>query len=538
MTYGGALVCAQYGSPLPGTISFSNLVAGGTAFASTRVTEGFGDSFQALSGPTNLNADSGERILIQYSGFPDDAQLFVPDVIAGIDTVKPTSAGDFGLAVSGGSYAPSAAGSLLLARVSGANSSGAGGSPVYLPGPIGSGTVTFDSVSAVPIVNGSAYAVYEVVDANPNSIEYATYPTFLGLLPDGSRNPTITSEAVFFAPSSTVGNATTADPLPRFAPVTALPDCGIVGDCDPVPPKLSIDPPSLQFTAQANAGLQPAQVTILNTGGGTMSWLASMSYTTGSGWLSISPSRGINNAELGTWAVPRNLTPGTYTGTLSVNAGSVAGVVAIPVTLTITAAPGPPAPSIGSILNAASLLPEPVVPGSLTTVMGSAFGGTNVSATFNGLPASIDFSNDTQINLLVPAALAPQTSAQLVITVDGVASLPTAVNVAPFEPGIFAGGIVNQDGTVNNASNGAASGSIIAMWATGLSGSGTITGNTAGQNIAVPYYAGPAPGLPGVQQVNLMIPTSLAPGPTQVFVCGAPAGGPQVCSIPAPLTIR
>jgi uncharacterized protein (TIGR03437 family) len=97
---------------------------------------------------------------------------------------------------------------------------------------------------------------------------------------------------------------------------------------------------------------------------------------------------------------------------------------------------------------------------------------------------------------------------------------------------------VNQDGTVNSATNGAAPGSIIALWATGLSGTGTITGNIGGEGIAVPYYAGPAPGLIGVQQVNLMVPTDLAPGSTQVYVCGAAPSSGKVCSIPAPLGVN
>jgi uncharacterized protein (TIGR03437 family) len=536
VSYGSAFVCAQDGSPLPNTISFSSLIAEGTALANTRVTEGFGGAFQPASGWANLNADSGERILIQYSGFPNDAQLYLPNAIAGSDAVQPTSGGGFGLHVSGGVYAPSAAGSLLLALVPGANSSGAGGSPIYLPGAIGSGPVTLDSVSQIPVVNGSAYAVYEVVDANASSIEYAQYPTFLGLVPDGNRLPTITSEEVFFAPSSTVGVATATDPLPRFVPITALPDCAIVGGCDPTPPQLTSTTTSLEFSEQAGSTYQVANVPVTNSGGGAMPWVASVSYNAGaSGWLSISPSQGFGSGTLQTAALPHSLGPGTYTATLTINAGGVAGVLTIPATLVITT---PPAPAISAVLNAASFLPEPVVPGSLTTVMGTLFGGTNVSASFNSLPATILFSNDTQINLLVPAGLAGQASAQLVVTVDGVSSAPTTVSVAPFEPGIFAGGIVNQDGSVNSATNAAAPSSIIALWATGLSGTGTITGNIGGENISIPYYAGPAPGFIGVQQVNLMVPTDLAPGSTQVYVCGAASGAAAVCSIPAPLTIN
>lgn len=535
VSYGGALVCAQDGSPLPATIGFNSLIAQGTALANTRVTEGFGDSFQAASGWANFNADLGERILVRYTGFPNDAAVLAPDVIAGSDALQPTSGGGFGLAVSGGKYAPSAAGSLLLARVAGADANGAGGSPVYRPGAIGSGTVSFDGVSQIPVVNGAAYVVYEVVDANPNAIEWGQYPTFLGLQPDGSRVATIVSETVVFAPSSTVGVATASDPLPRFAPLTALPDCAIVGDCDPIPPKLSSDTATLQFTEQSGGGYQVANVAVVNSGGGAMPWVASASYSAGgTGWLSITPSQGIGNGSIQTVALPHTLAPGVYTATLTINAGAVAGVLTIPATLTVTS---PPLPTIASVLNAASLLPGPVVPGSITTVMGTLFGATNVSATFNNLPAAILFSDDTQINLLVPAGLAGQTSAQLVVTAGGLSTAPTTVSVANFGPAIFSGGIVNQDGTVNSVSNGAAPGSIVALWATGLSGTGTITGNIGGQTIGVPYYAGPAPGLIGVQQVNLVVPTNLAPGATQVYVCGNAQSG-VACSIPVPLAVN
>ena len=177
------------------------------------------------------------------------------------------------------------------------------------------------------VVNGSAYAVYEVVDANPSAIEWAQYPTFLGLLPDGSRAATITSEEVFFAPSSNVGVATAGDPLPRFVPLTALPDCGIIGDCDPIPPKLSSDTASLQFTEQSGGGYQVANVAVVNSGGGAMPWVASVTYSAaGSGWLSVTPSQGVGNGAIQTVALPHTLAPGVYTATLTINGGPVAGV--------------------------------------------------------------------------------------------------------------------------------------------------------------------------------------------------------------------
>ena len=111
------------GSPLPSVITLANLFDRGTAFFSTRVTEGFAAAFQTK----DAFSDTGTRIMVRYSGFPAAARLFVPDFVAGSDAVQPTAGGDLGLTASGGQYAPSATGSLFLIRVTGADENGAGG---------------------------------------------------------------------------------------------------------------------------------------------------------------------------------------------------------------------------------------------------------------------------------------------------------------------------------------------------------------------------------------------------------------------------
>src|SRR5258708_10340856 len=111
------------GSSLPSTITLANLLARGTSFFSTRLTEGFASSFQ----PKDPLSDTGTRIMVRYSGFPAGARIFVPDYLAGSSAVQQTAGGDLGVAASGGQYAPSAAGSLLLVRVTGADAAGSRG---------------------------------------------------------------------------------------------------------------------------------------------------------------------------------------------------------------------------------------------------------------------------------------------------------------------------------------------------------------------------------------------------------------------------
>jgi len=290
------LICSQAGSPLPTNLTFGNLLSGGTSFASTRVTEGFGDAFEAKSQSDNLNADTGTRIIIQYSNFPAGAQLYAPDVVAGSDALQPTGGGDFGVAASGGQYKPSTNGSLLLARVLNANANGAGGVPVFTPSSPGSGAVSFNNVNPIALTSGSGVLVYEVVDSNPNVVETAQFPTFLGLAPNLVSGSVITTTNVYLAPLSTVETGTANDPIPRFLAVTPLTDCTILGDCNAsYLPGLYVDTSAVTITAQAGSTYQVAYVIINNKGGGVLHWSVAIEYVTGSGWLTVSPSSGTNN---------------------------------------------------------------------------------------------------------------------------------------------------------------------------------------------------------------------------------------------------
>src|SRR5262249_18459068 len=126
----------------------------------------------------------------------------------------------------------------------------------------------------------------------------------------------------------------------------------------------------------------------------------------------------------------------------------------------------------------------------------------------------------------------------LVVTVDGISSKGRPVQLAPFAPAIFSRVVFNQDGSVNSVNNPAAPSSVVVVYATGLSGTGRITGRIQDQDIDLPYYAGPAPGYPGVQQVNLTIPDGLTGLTADLFVCGTPPGGSKVCSTAVPVAIR
>ena len=439
-SFSSKIICGPNGSPLPDNPnSFASLLAANAVFSSTRVTEGFADSFTPKSAWQGLNADTGVRIMVRYTGFPAGARLFVPNVVAGSDAIQPTAGGDFGVPASGGRYAPGANGSLLLSLVQSPDANGAGGTVAYTPGPAGSAAVSFDAMSEVTLANGSGSAVYEVVDANPSVQESAQFPTFLGLGPTSNGGAVTTEASISFAPVSTVMTANAQAPIPRFLMAPVPPDCSIVGDCGAkYLPSLAVVESSLKYTAPAGSNFQVDYVQVQNASGGVMHWTTTVKYLSGSGWLRLSPTDGTNNGTIRVDALPGNLTPGTYNAILTVDAGPLAGSRDVPITLVITASPPPPVPTptVAGVVNAATFAKGALAPGSIATLMGSKFSGTSLTVTFDGLPAQILFSNDTQINLLVPAALQSKTSTQLVVQVNGVASAPQTVSLTPFAPGI------------------------------------------------------------------------------------------------------
>jgi uncharacterized protein (TIGR03437 family) len=273
-------------------------------------------------------------------------------------------------------------------------------------------------------------------------------------------------------------------------------------------------------------------------------------YQNGSGWLTLDNAGGQNNGSVRVYAQSLNLTSGIYKATVVIDAGPMAGSITIPVTLTAiapqlppptpTPAPTPTVPqvTVTSVVNAATFSPTALVPGSLGTVLGTNLSGKNVGVTFDGKPATLLYVSATQINLQVPPDLGAKTSASMVVTVDGTSSAPTAVALSPAWPGIFNPGVLNQDNTVNSAANPAHAGGIVQVFATGIPGTVTVSGSIGGQSNLVPLYAGPAPGITGVQQVNLKVPSGVSGSTAPLIVCAAVAGGAQpYCSAAATLFV-
>ena len=412
-----ALACDQSGSKGVSTLSFAAFIASNTVFAETRLTEGFAYAFAPKSDAQSIDADTGTRILVQYSGAPTTAALYVPEVIAGSDATEPTSAGAHGLPISGGKYTPGGNGSLLLSLVRGADSNGAGGTPLYTPS--GSATVSFDTLAQVPMTNGAGYAVYEVMAAANNVRETALFPTFVTFPPILTGQSYNILQQISLAPVSNVVEASQTAPIPRFTGAAAPSDCPIIGDCT-----------------------------------------------------------------------------------------------------------APPQPAIANVTNSASNVAGSVVAGSVATVTGSNLSGSSTTVTFNGTPAQMLYQGPGQINLIVPAALAGQASARMAVGVDG-QTVSQMVPLASFSPAIFPGAVLNHDNTLNSAARPAKVGTTVQAWGTGLTANGVVTA-MIGNRVVTPSWWGEAPGIAGVQQINIPVPADLAFTGTAVSftVCEANAAAP------------
>ncbi|MGD0199492.1 MAG: hypothetical protein ABSD27_01940 [Bryobacteraceae bacterium] len=519
-----------HGSAVPASITVGNLFGLGTAVSAQRVTEGFPTAFSARG----TGDDSGTRIMLKYSGFSADARLFVPDAVAGSTAAQPTATGLLHGSATGGTYIPGS-GTLLLVRVIGTDANGAGGTLAFTPA--GPGPLLLDAASEVALGGGAGMAVYEVVDSSPWVLESAEIPTWLGLPPTGGTLEMAPRQTVSFAPVSDVASATATDPIPRFVPSEPPPDCVTLGDCGSFP-ELVVTAPTLEFTAEAGSRTQGAWILVTNGGGSVLDWTASLAFLSGAGWgeLDVDGRGGAVQLRV----LPQRMLPGIYEAVLTIDAGS-AGIQNLPVKLTVTPPSNPLAPQVLAVVHAATFRSGPLVPGSLATLWGTHLGGSAVSVTFEGLPARLLYVGETQINLEVPAGIAGHLSVTMVVTVDGVSTAAQGVDLTPMSPGVFTGGILNQDNTLNSPSNAAAGDSAIQVFATGLPSPdvASITAKIHDVWITTPEYAGPAPGIAGVQQVNLRVPGGWPPMNTTLVVCSTlNSTGERACSPEAPLSVK
>jgi uncharacterized protein (TIGR03437 family) len=155
---------------------------------------------------------------------------------------------------------------------------------------------------------------------------------------------------------------------------------------------------------------------------------------------------------------------------------------------------------------------------------------------FDEVSAPLLFVRRDQINVQVPYGMAGRTACVVQVQFQGALSNPVAMAVAEKAPALFVraggsgqGAILNSDHSPNSSANRAARGRPVVLFATG-EGQTSPPGED-GRLSAFPYpapvlpvsvsiggiaaaleFAGSAPGLAGVLQVNARVPEGVAPG--------------------------
>ncbi len=201
--------------------------------------------------------------------------------------------------------------------------------------PVGGGMIPTQTVNLTPMANGSTPAV------NGLNFSVGIDPSCSAWLSSNVTNGSMPAAVVFTVNPSGLAPNTYSCNVTIAAPSTANPSATIkvslVVPTPPPQPALGSDTPALTFTAALNSGLLTQQIHVLNTGGGTLAFTATVTSSGGS-WLSISSTGGsvLSNGPFAivVTADPSALTPGTYTGSIMLaGAGSTLN---IPVTLTIS----------------------------------------------------------------------------------------------------------------------------------------------------------------------------------------------------------
>ena len=209
-------------------------------------------------------------------------------------------------------------------------------------------------------------------------------------------------------------------------------------------------------------------------------------------------------------------------------------------------------PTANAVVNAASYTPQ-ISPGSLATLFGTHLGGalvtanaplpmslSGVSITVNGRQAPILAVTSNQVNFQVPWETSAG-SAEVIVSVNGFAANSLAVKVSETAPGIFSepGGraaVLNPDNSLNTDANPAKVGSTIEAYLTGsgpvnvamsdglAAGSSPLaeamsqSSATIGPLPAQVSFTGLAPGFVGLTQMNIVVPSGLAPGDYPLIV--------------------
>ena len=326
---------------------------------------------------------------------------------------------------------------------------------------------------------------------------------------------------------------------------------------------------SLPIGFQVTVGLPvPIEVKILDSCGQTMdTGTAVATFSSGDPPLTLTSIGG--GQWTGTWT-PRTAAAQTTVTVDAAETGASTG--ALQVSGSVAASTSTPIVNVGGIVNAASGALT-IAPGAFIEIYGLNLGGAvNVApptayptllggtqVLLGGQPMPLYFTSNQQIDAIVPYDIVPNSQQQVIVQTGMAYSEPEPVTVGVAEPGVFtqdqtgtgAGAIFGQKPggvpTLNTPANPASAGDALWIYCTGLGTvSPAVAAGVAASTSTLSYtdakvtvtvggidaqglFAGLAPELVGLYQVNVIVPPGVAPGPNvPVIVNAAGAASPPV----------
>jgi len=310
-------------------------------------------------------------------------------------------------------------------------------------------------------------------------------------------------------------------------------------------PQFGSGPTNLTFRYLQGGPVPPEQTdTIIGLSRNVPFTLATELITAAKGkWLNVAAGNNVTSTPviLHVSVTPSGLDAGTYQGVIHVISPEVTNSpYDIGVTLIVTAPVIPPA--ITSIVNAASFDNNSASGNEILSMFGTNLAcPAGPQVTVDGVAAVVLGGTATQVNWIAPD-LTGRTSIQVQFACGTLISNLYSMPVTTVVPGIFTAdgkqvAAYNAGFTLNGPAIPIARGQIVMLFGTGFGSfaAADATGLqwqtlpitvTVGGVPATLTYAGLAPGLPGVNQINVLIPAGAPTGPAVPLV--VTAGGTSV----------
>jgi uncharacterized protein (TIGR03437 family) len=291
----------------------------------------------------------------------------------------------------------------------------------------------------------------------------------------------------------------------------------------------------------------------------------------------------VNGSWQGQWT-PKSLgTVTMYVNAFAVQNGNLLGGQSSTLTAVVTAPePAAATPTVtqqGVVHAASDQGGVPIAPGGLITIYGQNLSDGVGQSSDLPLPQQLNgaqvllgdqllpilYTNPGQLNVQVPYGVPVNTPYQLTVQRGNALSVPQQLVVAAAEPGIFTvnqqgsgqGSIVKSDGvTLAQPGTPASIGETVVIYCTGLgavtpqvkegappptpppfSGTDNQVSVTIGGKPAEVTFGGLTPGIPGLYQINAVVPAGIATGDTVPVVVSV-AGQTSPSSPPVTMAVR